>query len=148
MTSPNRRMLLAPARVLRYAVSGGASTVTHGGALVLLVEGAEVPPVLASILGFVLSAVVSYSLQRWWVFSSKTKHSTAIPRFLVVAAVGLLINAATMVIGESLGVYYLWAQGVAFVLVPISNYILNGLWTFRESVSSEPVSSHLGVAQS
>jgi putative flippase GtrA len=49
----------------------------------------------------------------------------------VVAAVGLLVNAALMdAMLRSLALHYLVAQVVATGVVLVSNYTLNRLWTF------------------
>lgn len=124
--------LLSARRLARYAVTGGLSAATHLGTLTLLVETALAPPVLASTVGFVLSIVVSYALQKRWVFASAARHSTALPRFLVAAVAAMLLNAAVLTVGtELLAVHYLLVQAVALVLIPVSNYLINALWTFR-----------------
>jgi putative flippase GtrA len=127
------RRLLDVGRLVRYAVAGGASAATHLGTLTLLVELARVRAVVASSIGFVLSIIVSYTLQRRWVFASTIANRVAVPRFLVVTAVGLVLNATVVAVGtELLGRHYAPVQAVALVLIPLSNYLLNSLWTFRD----------------
>jgi putative flippase GtrA len=119
-------------RLVRYGLSGGASALTHALVLVALVEAAHVWPVAASVAGFVASILVSYALQRSWVFASATRHAVTGPRFVTVTGVAFLLNAGIMWVGTGLqGVGYPVAQAVAFVAVPISNYTLNSRWTFR-----------------
>src|SRR5699024_6912188 len=90
-------------------------------------------PVLASTIGFVLSIVVSYTLQKLWVFSSTARHRTTLPRFLAATTVAMLLNAAVLTLGtEVFSIHYLVVQGVALVLIPLSNYLINSLWTFRD----------------
>src|SRR5699024_8959601 len=76
--------------VARSAVAGGLSALTHIGTLTLLVETGLAAPVLASTIGFVLSIVVSYTLQKLWVFSSTARHRTTLPRFLAATTVAML----------------------------------------------------------
>lgn len=129
--TPGAGLLHGP-RLLRYAVSGGLSALTHLGTLTLLVETGSARPVLASTIGFALSIVVSYLLQKQWVFASATRHRTAAPKFLVATAVGFTLNAVVLTIGtEVLSLNYLLVQAVALVLIPISNYLINSFWTFR-----------------
>jgi putative flippase GtrA len=124
--------LLDVRRLLRYAFAGGASALTHLGVTALLVEVAGRRPVIASTIGFVASIAVSYLLQRRWVFRSQVANRLAIPRFLTVTAVGFLLNASILWIGtEVLDVHYAPVQLVALVAIPVSNYLLNSLWTFR-----------------
>ncbi len=125
--------LLSPGRLARYTVAGGLSALTHVGTLTLLVETGLAAPVVASTIGFVLSIVVSYTLQKLWVFSSTARHRTTLPRFLCATTVAMLLNAAVLSLGtEVFSIHYLVAQGVALVLIPLSNYLINSLWTFRE----------------
>lgn len=124
--------LLDVRRLLRYGVAGGASALTHLGITALLVEVAAVRPVVASTIGFVASIAVSYLLQRRWVFHSQVANRLALPRFLTVTAIGFLLNGSILWIGtEVLDVHYAPVQLVALVAIPVSNYVLNSLWTFR-----------------
>lgn len=124
--------LLDVRRLLRYAVAGSASALTHLGVTALLVEAAAIRPVIASTIGFVASIVVSYVLQRRWVFHSQVSNRLAVPRFLTVTAIGFLLNATILWVGtEMLDVHYAPVQLVALVAIPVSNYLLNSLWTFR-----------------
>lgn len=124
--------LLHGPRLARYAVAGGLSAFTHLGTLTFLVEAGAVRPVVASSVGFVLSILVSYTLQRGWVFASSTRHRTAVPRFLTATLVALALNTAVLTLGtEVLSLNYVVVQVVALILIPLSNYLINSLWTFR-----------------
>jgi putative flippase GtrA len=130
-----RRLLEGP-RLARYLVTGLASLLTHLLILLALVEWLGFDSVFASTLGFLASVVVSYLLQWAWVFNSTRAVAQSFPRFLVVTGIGFALNLGVMAAGTwLLGFHYLPVQIVAFVLVPVSNYLLNGLWTF---VDAEP----------
>ena len=119
-------------RLARYGVTGAFSTLTHVGLLWILVEQARAWPVAASTAGFVASIVVSYTLQRYWVFRSGQGHVSTGLKFLAVTAVAFGINTATLWIGtEVLDAPYQPVQLVALVLIPVTNYALNATWTFR-----------------
>ncbi|MBU2662157.1 GtrA family protein [Actinoplanes bogorensis] len=115
------------AELVRYAISGGASALTHLGVGLLLAEGLDVRPAVASSVGFVASILISYGLQRTWVFGSTTGHLRTGPRFLAVTAVAGALNAAIMTLDGP----YVLVQGVALVVIPVVNYALNSHWTFR-----------------
>ena len=120
------------ARLARYGVTGVCSTLTHVGVLFLLVELVRAWPVAASAIGFAASIVVSYTLQRYWVFRSTQGHVSAGLKFLTVTAVAFSVNTGTLWLGtEVLHAPYQGAQLVALVLVPVVNYALNATWTFR-----------------
>jgi putative flippase GtrA len=131
MSAPSRRMLDLR-RLVRYGFAGAASAVTHLGILTVLVELAGFRPVMSSALGFTASIGVSYLLQRSWVFASAVPNHVALPRFLLVTAVGFTLNVVIMWGGtEALQLNYLLVQLVALVAIPLSNYTLNSIWTFR-----------------
>jgi len=124
-------------RLARYGVSGVTSAATQYGVLVLLVEVFGVWPVGASTAGFVASIVVSYVLQRTWVFRSAASHATAGSRFLAVTAVAFALNAGILWCGtEILPGPYPLVQAVALVTIPVVNYTLNSLWTFRATTQA------------
>jgi putative flippase GtrA len=88
--------------------------------------------VVASTTGFVASIVVSYVLQRAWVFRSATRHAVAGRRFLTVTAVAFALNATLLWIGtEVLRAPFVPAQIVALIAIPCVNYVMNARWTFR-----------------
>lgn len=100
--------------------------------LALLVERLEVRPVVASSVGFLCGFVVSYLLQRQWVFASDRAHTQTLPRFSVVVGLGLALNATVLWFGtEYLSHHYVWVQLAAFAVAPCNNYVLHTLWTFR-----------------
>lgn len=116
--------------VVRYALAGGLSAAAHLGSLAVLVRFG-IDPVSASSIGFAASVVVSYTLQKSWVFRSPRSHARAIPRFAVAVLVGFLLN--TFIMGAGTYFYpsqYLLVQLVALVLIPLSNYLVNSFWTF------------------
>jgi putative flippase GtrA len=118
-------------RLLRYAISGGASAATHFG-LGLLLASSGVQPVVASTAGFVASILVSYGLQHAWVFRSETGHAVAGSRFLTVTAAAFALNTVVLWCGtEALHAPFPLVQAVALIAIPILNYTLNSRWTFR-----------------
>jgi putative flippase GtrA len=119
-------------RLVRYGISGGTAATVHLGVLTLLVELGGLRPVVASAVGFLCGFVVSYLLQRRWVFATDHRHGFTLPRFVVVIGLGLLINTAVLWLGtEYLEHHYALVQLAAFAVVPLNNYVLNSLWTFR-----------------
>lgn len=119
-------------RLIRYGLAGGLAAAAHLGTLAGLVEVFGLRPVIASTAGFGVGLVVSYTLQRRWVFANRGRHRTLLPRFLTVVAVALLLNTVVVHVGtEVMAMHYALVQLVAFGLIPLNNYVLNSLWTFR-----------------
>ncbi|MEV4346158.1 GtrA family protein [Actinoplanes sp. NPDC049596] len=133
------------AELIRYGLSGGISAATHLGLGLLAYKGFGVPPVLSSAAGFAVSILVSYGLQRSWVFRSPTAHARAGPRFLAVTAVAFTLNAA--IVGLAPGPFAL-VQGAAMVVIPLVNYALNSRWTFGATATRPPTSRVRAVSAS
>ncbi|MCU7723692.1 GtrA family protein [Actinoplanes sp. KI2] len=140
MTFVREAALSRIARLLRYAVSGGASACTHFGVGLALTEGLRVRPVAASTAGFVASIVVSYVLQHAWVFRSAAGHAVAGTRFLAVTAAAFALNTIVLGAGtEVLHAPYPIVQAVALLAIPVLNYSLNSRWTFRPAPDHRPL---------
>ena len=121
-------------RLVRYGVSGGASATTHFGVGLALTAAAHTRPVLASTAGFLASVLVSYGLQKSWVFRSGLGHGVAGARFLAVTAAAFGLNTAVLSLGTGvLRLPYPPVQAVALVLIPVLNYTINSRWTFTRS---------------
>ncbi|NMG73596.1 GtrA family protein [Aromatoleum diolicum] len=119
-------------RFLRFAVVGAVGTAAHYALLLALVEGVGVDPVAGSVAGFLLGALVNYTLNRTLVFGSDRAHVEALPRFLAIAGMGLCWNALLMyVLVDVLGVHYFIAQVFTTGLLLGWHYVGNALWTFR-----------------
>lgn len=126
------RALLAAHRIIRYLVAGGLAALAHLTTLTVLVELGGLRPLWASNVGFGVGLVVSYLLQRGWVFATSAAHLLTAPKFLTVIGAGLLLNSAVMHVGvDIVGLPYPLAQLIAFALLPINNYLLHSIWTFR-----------------
>jgi putative flippase GtrA len=66
-------------------------------------------------------------------FRSTQRHRVAIPRFLGVAAAGMLVNSLIMaLLTRGIGWHYLVAQVISTGIVLLSNFVGNRLWTFKE----------------
>lgn len=109
------------------------SAIGHYGLLITLVQLAKVAPVPASVAGASLGACINYALNYRFTFRSTKQHRESICKFLVVAAVGLLLNTLFMWIGvKMIGLYYLLSQIITTGLVMIWSFIGNRFWTFQE----------------
>lgn len=125
---------------VRFLTIGSIVTVVHFGILVALVSSIEVSPTLASTAGFVVSATMNYLLNYTYTFRSTARHSAAILKFVLVALIGLSLNAALMKIGtDGLGSNYLFVQAVAIACVVVWNFLANKHWTFGPARKAEDV---------
>lgn len=119
-------------RFLRHLVCGGVGTLLYMANLTFLVEILRQGPVLSSICSFVFLILFTYGVSRFWVFESIRAHGYSVPRFLIVAMVGLSLNTGVMYFAvEIMGWWYIWGQLSATLIIPPTNFLLNFYWTFK-----------------
>lgn len=118
-------------QVIRFVIIGGVATSVQYAILIVLVRFASSEPVVASTIGFAISAVLNYLANRRFTFRSRARHGDAVPRFVLVALVGLLINASILaVLHDAMGLHYLVAQVAATGATLMWNFWFNRIWTF------------------
>jgi putative flippase GtrA len=119
------------AQFVRYGGAGAVGTAAHFGILAALVQFANAGAVAASTAGAIVGAIINYALNYRFTFASGRAHRIALPRFLAVAAAGVVLNAA--VLAAMLAVVaprYLVAQVVATGAVLVAGFLANRRWTF------------------
>ena len=131
-------MSLRGSSIFRQFVSfvgvGAVATAAHYVILIVLVQFYHLNPTLASSIGAVAGALISYVLNYHYTFRSNSGHAVSMVKFFAVAGVGLVLNSMSMLICiEVFGFYYLLSQVLATALVLIWSFSANRAWTFRES---------------
>ena len=123
---------MAQKRILKFAVIGALATGVQFALMAAFVELFKLHPVPASAIAFTLSALLNYRLNHSLTFGGTARHSSALPRFMVIAVVGLLLNSTIMVLAYSvMGLHYILAQVAATAVVFLWSYTGNRLWSFR-----------------
>ena len=87
---------------------------------------------LANGLGFVVSVLTNYYLNRRWTFRSKGAVSSELPKFFTVSIVAYVVNLGILTL--CLSVLHLGAnpsQVIAIACVMPINFVLNKLWSFK-----------------
>lgn len=130
-------------QLLRFAVVGAAGTACHYAVLIVAVGSAEWSPVAASSFGALIGASINYTLNRRYTFRSTVPNRQALPKFLAVAVLGLIINAAAMLALTAGAVNYLAAQFIATALVLVVGFACNRAWTFTQDKKSDDESTEL-----
>jgi putative flippase GtrA len=121
---------------IRFAIVGGVATGIQYAILIALVQGALAGPVAASSVGFAVSAIINYALNRSITFRSSQAHAEALPKFAIVAVLGLAVNASLIWLFHiPVGLHYLLAQVLATGGTLLWNFTLNRIWTFSPRTS-------------
>jgi putative flippase GtrA len=116
-----------------FGAIGTIGTLFHYVTLVSLVQFLELRPIIGSAAGFTIGAFVNYTLNYHITFRSTRSHRIAMPKFYMIALVGLCINTVIIyILNEWLTINYLIAQIISTGIVFVSNFTGNKLWTFKE----------------
>jgi putative flippase GtrA len=90
--------------------------------------------VFASGLAFCVAVGNNYVFNRWWTFHATGSFAGQFVKFFIVSVAGLGLNEiAFWVCRTQFGLDVLISQGVAILCVLPFNFIVNKLWSFRES---------------
>jgi putative flippase GtrA len=116
---------------VHYAGAGAIGTLAHFVVLTLLVELLGTSPVIGTAVGAAVGAGINYFLNYHFTFTSQASHARTLPRFLIVAALGMGMNAGGMWLAtKQLGIQYLLAQVGCTAIVLVAGFLLNKAWTF------------------
>lgn len=112
-------------KLIRYLISGGTAALVNWSTLFLLVHLGNMYYVYASILSFITSIGVSFTMQKFWTFRDNLVHDIHVQftRYLIVILLSLLLNTALIYfLVEKVHVWYMFAQVIATILVAITNF--------------------------
>jgi putative flippase GtrA len=120
-------------QLLKFSGCGAVATFAQYLILMVLVKTVFLSPILASAIGFVIGAIISYFLNYKLTFCSKKSHKTTMAKFFVIALIGIAINTCILSLAITvLHLYYLWAQFIATFFVLFWNFTWNYFWTFED----------------
>lgn len=115
----------------KFFLVGGFSTALQYLILFALVHAGGVDPVLASSVGYVLSAVANYDLNYRLTFRSQVPYLGGMFRYALVMTAGFLLNGGIMAGGTKLlALHYLVAQVAATIVVLFWNFYAHRRWTY------------------
>jgi putative flippase GtrA len=121
---------------VRFAGVGVIGTSVHYLTLIFFVQVISVDPLLSSVIGFILGALVNYFLNYHITFRSTKQHREAMIKFFTVALIGLTLNSFIMALAIKIfSLYYLSAQVTATGVILMWNFAGNRLWTFGEKIT-------------
>lgn len=130
---PFRRYPRQFRQLVTYVFAGGLTAVAHYGVLIGLVELAQADPVPATLAGFVVGAVVSYTLNRWLTFDATHSHAQATWRFALIAACGFVLTGILMhLFVTRAGLPYLPMQLVTTGIVMVFSFLGHKFFSFAD----------------
>ena len=122
------------AQIVRFALIGGGAaafyTILNYFALGFFVN---IPKALISSLCYSLFIIPVYLLQKHFAFESKSKHSKALPRYVIVQIIALLCNfLAAKTIFDIWHLPNFIGSGIAIIATSLMSFLAMKLWTFKD----------------
>ena len=115
----------------RFCLVGSVGTAVHYSALVAIVH-LQGNPMIGSIAGFVLGALVNYVFNYRYTFKSAKPYPETLAKYFTTACAGLVLNTLIMgLLTGLLDVHYFVSQLLATAGVVFWNFTVNLRWTFR-----------------
>jgi putative flippase GtrA len=125
-------------RFLRFCAVGAVATGIQYVILFALVATTPLLPEIASGIGFFVSALANYQMNRRLTFRSGRPHTQAMPRFFLLVLCGLGLNSLVLSLGyRVLGLPLLLAQIVATGFVLLWNFTGSQIWVFPRASERE-----------
>lgn len=119
--------LLGSSRVLRFLISGGTALLINLLTLYFVADVLHVWYLTASIIAFIVTFAVSFSMQKLWTFKERTSETIYMQVGLsfVVAGGNLLLNTFLMYIFvEHFLFHHILAQIIASALIACESFFL------------------------
>jgi putative flippase GtrA len=117
----------------RFVSVGAFGTALHYAVLVFFVSLLNCDPAVGAMAGAACGAAFNYLLNRCFTFRSDRPHTEALPRFVLLAGIGVLLNGVIVKGLTMVTVNYLASQVAATLTIFILNFFLSKLWIFRQS---------------
>jgi len=120
---------------LRYFICGLTAAAVNIGSLYIFTDILGIWYLYSSVLAFLLSLVISFTLQKFIVFKDRGTHKIhhQFSKFFVAAVLGVITNTAIMfTCVDIFGIWYIFSQIIAGFFVMIQNFILYKLFIFNK----------------
>lgn len=122
-------------KLIRYLTSGGMAMLTNLGSLFVLVNYFGLHYLSSSVIAFVISITVSFSMQKFWTFQDHPIQDirAQFTRYLAVILTNLTLNTAIVyVLAEKFAIWYLLAQLIAGIVIAFTGYFAYKHLVFKE----------------
>ena len=113
----------------RFFLVGAISAFVQFSILISLVEFLRLNPIGSSTVGYIVAAILNYSLNHYFAFKSNLSHKKSLVRFSVNAVFGLSLNFLLMKI-FLIKYTYILSQIFSSAIILGWNFLVHRYWTF------------------
>lgn len=128
-------------QLLRYVISGGITALTELVFLYLFTQILGIWYIFSLLLAFIISFIVSFSLQKFWTFGDTATHRIHIQAstYLFVALINLALNAALLyLLVQFTGLWYIYSQILCDAFIAISSFLIYKFIIFERKETTLP----------
>lgn len=119
-------------KFIKYSFVGIICTGIYFISMFIIIEFLNREPVFAATISFLIMTIFSYTLNKKYTFGGKYSHQQLL-RFLVVSLVGFILNFVIIyTVVNILSLHYSIGEVVTILVIPLVNFTLNNLWTFKK----------------
>ncbi|MFA0113361.1 GtrA family protein [Vibrio sp. 10N.261.46.E11] len=130
-----KKLILKHRTLIIFCLIGGVNTFIHTLWVMLSVEIVDLNPVIANIVAFFLTNILSYLMNARWAFPS-AMHVRGYLKFLLASTGALVMTIALSALAELMGWHYLFGILLVITVSPTVTYFVYKLWVFSRESSS------------
>jgi putative flippase GtrA len=120
-------------RVIRFLVSGGSAAVTEYGVFLFLFDLVKIDVVIANGISFLCGLMVSFLLNKHWVFKSKQRARMEVVLYVILALVNLLLSSLFIqLLVHTAGISPFIAKLIGMVVIAAWNYLFFSRLIFKQ----------------
>jgi len=129
----NNITLLDYRKLIKFIISGGLAAITEYSTFFLLIHFVHLPLIESNVISFLSGFVVSFLLNRSWVFASNGKIRRQLVAYLILASVNLVLsNVLLLCFVQILTLPALVAKIISMVIIASWNYVFFSRFIFKD----------------
>ena len=116
-------------RILRFLLSGGSAAISEYVVFVFL--SYVMPLLVANSISFMVGLLISYGMNRTWVFKSTSAKKQEFLRYIGLAGTNLIASNLLIIMFTHIGVESLLAKGLVMGMIAAWNYLIFSRFIFK-----------------
>ena len=117
-------------KIVKFGFVGVTGLCIDFGITWLLKEKVKANKYVANSCGFLIAAVNNYILNRLWTFQSTKEWAPQLGRFMLIAAIGLLMSNLLIKLLLKKRIPFYYAKAIAVICIFIWNFSCNYFFNF------------------
>lgn len=112
-------------RMVKFLLSGGSAALVEYMSFAAMLYIGRQSVILAQVLSFGIGMIVSFTLNKYWVFRSSNSYSKEALRYLLLALINIVLGASIMgILTQVFSVASLFAKLIVMAMIACWNYFI------------------------